>query len=344
MNDTENSGDRPLILVADDDYAQRLLMREALEQSGFAVEEADDGEQALARFQERRPDMVVSDVMMPRLDGFGLCARLRQGEGMAHFPIVLVTSLNDEESIDRAYQMGATDFIAKPVNWPLLGHRVRYILRAARTAQALACSEHELTHSRFEIIRRLGQAAEYRDNETGQHVLRMSHYSAALAEALGLPAAEVELLRNAAPMHDVGKIGIPDRILLKPGRLSEEEYTQMQAHTLLGGRLLDDHSAELMRVAHVIALSHHERWDGGGYPFGLAGEKIPLFGRICALADVFDALTSSRPYKEPWPVERAAEEIRAQSGTQFDPRVVEAFDRVLPRLLEIRERFADGEG
>ena len=254
---------------------------------------------------------------------------------------MLATSLDDLASIELAYHAGATDFITKPINWGLIGHRVRYILRSASTAQALADRELELIRTRMEIIRRLGQAAEYRDNETGSHILRMSQYSALMGRAFGLPQHDQELLLNASPMHDVGKIGIPDRILLKPGKLTEEEFSIMKTHATLGGHLLDKEPSLLLRTAHLIALSHHERWDGNGYPYGLVREEIPLLGRICSLADVFDALTSKRPYKEPWSVEQAVDEIQKCSGTAFDPNLVQIFVGILPEIVKIKDTNSD---
>ncbi|MBF0155343.1 MAG: response regulator [Magnetococcales bacterium] len=331
----------PLILIVDDELMQRLPMREALEQDGCRVVEAENGEQAWEIIQKERPDMVISDVVMPGMDGFSLCRTIRQQNGLEYLPVVLATSLDDLISIDRAYQFGATDFITKPIHWGLLGHRVRYLLRSARTAQALSDRELELLRTRLEIIRRLGQAAEYRDNETGLHIQRMSHYSALLGEACGLSLSDQELLLAAAPMHDVGKIGIPDSILLKPGRLTEVEFVTMRQHTLLGGKLLDREPSLLLQTAHMIALTHHERWDGNGYPYGIKGEGIPLMGRICSLADVFDALTSKRPYKEPWSVESSVEEIQNCTGTAFDPQLVRVFMEILPKILAIKDNFTE---
>ncbi|MBF0160332.1 MAG: response regulator, partial [Magnetococcales bacterium] len=317
--------ENPLVLIVDDEFLQRLPMRQALEQEGFRVVEAEDGQQAWQMLQQQGLDMVITDVVMPHMDGFVLCETIRRQERLRHLPIILATSLEDLISIEHAYQVGATDFITKPINWGLLGYRMRYVLRAARTAQALADREMELLRTRLEIIRRLGQAAEYRDNETGKHIQRMSHYAALIGRISGLNGHDQELLLQASPMHDVGKIGIPDSILLKPGKLTGEEFTVMKTHTLLGGQLLDAEPSLLLRTAHMIALTHHERWDGRGYPTGLAQEEIPLMGRICSLVDVFDALTSKRPYKQPWSVERAVDEIRRCSGTAFDPNLVQIF-------------------
>ncbi|MBF0462561.1 MAG: response regulator [Magnetococcales bacterium] len=343
MNELIEELANPVVLIVDDEFLQRLPMREALEQASFRVLEAEDGRQAWAFIQRERPDLVLSDVVMPRMDGFSLCETIRHQDELAHLPVVLATSLDDVASIERAYQAGATDFITKPIHWGLIGHRVRYILRSARTAQALADRESALLRARLEIVRRLGWAAEYRDNETGQHILRMSQYAVLLGRAIGLSAHDQELLLNAAPMHDVGKIGIPDSILLKPGKLTTDEFSVMQTHTVLGGKLLDEEPSLLLRTAYLIALAHHERWDGKGYPFGLEQDDIPLMGRICSLADVFDALTSKRPYKEAWSVAQAVEEISRCSGTAFDPRLVQAFLDILPEIVQVKEAHADTE-
>lgn len=344
MKDLLDEMKGPLVLVVDDEWLQRVPMREALERYGCRVIDAENGVQAWEMMQYERPDVVISDVVMPGMDGFSLCHTIRQQPELEHLPVIIITCLEDLSSVELAYQSGATDFITKPINWSLLGHRVRYILRSARTAQAYAESQLELLHSRLEIIRRLGQAAEYRDPETGNHIMRMSRYSLLLGRAAGLSSSDQDLLLHASPMHDVGKIGIPDSILLKPGRLTEMEFSLMKGHTLLGGRLLTGDSSILLQTSHLIAMTHHERWDGGGYPYGLAGEAIPLVGRICSLTDVFDALTSRRPYKEPWCVEDAVKEIQRTSGTAFDPNLVQIFVDILPQILNVKETFADIEG
>ncbi|HAT51495.1 MAG: response regulator [Nitrospirae bacterium] len=343
MNAGNDALNKPFILIVDDEFLQRLPMTEALGHGGFRVAEAENGAQAWELMQQETPDLVILDVVMPVMDGFELCRRIRREERFQHLPIVLATSLDDVASIERAYQIGVTDFITKPVNWGLLAYRVRYILRAARTSQSLAERELELLHTRMEIIRRLGQAAEYRDNETGMHIQRMSHISALLGRAVGLSSHDQELLLHAAPMHDVGKIGIPDSILLKPAKLTSDEFAVMKTHTTLGGQLLDHEPSTLLRTAHTIALTHHERWDGGGYPQGLRGEEIPLMGRLCSLADVFDALTSRRPYKPPWSVQRSVAEIQKGSGSAFEPNLVSAFIELLPEIQRIRESFPDQE-
>ncbi|MFZ2268245.1 MAG: bacteriohemerythrin [Azonexus sp.] len=206
--------------------------------------------------------------------------------------------------------------------------------------ETLRVREAELEDARTDAIRRLGAASEYRDNETGMHVMRMTHFSTAIAKAMGLSEDQRELLAICAPMHDVGKIGIPDAILLKPGRLSADEYEVMKTHTEIGSRLLNG-ADRLIQTAKDIAACHHERWDGEGYPAGLKAEEIPLLARICAVADVFDALTSARPYKGPWPIEEAVEWVRQQAGSHFDPQVIAAFELALPDILRIRQLYRD---
>ena len=208
----------------------------------------------------------------------------------------------------------------------------------------MALRTAELAKTRHQIIRRLGRAAEYKDNETGNHVIRMSHYSRLIAQAAGLSAANVDLLFYAAPMHDVGKIGIPDRIMLKPGKLDEEEWGVMREHPDMGAEIIGDHEDELLQAARSVALTHHEKWDGTGYPKGLKGEEIPIFGRIVAIADVFDALTSERPYKKAWSVEAALEMIDEGVGKHFDPDLMPALKAALPEMLEIKAQYAEEHG
>ncbi|MBF0424624.1 MAG: response regulator [Magnetococcales bacterium] len=216
------------------------------------------------------------------------------------------------------------------------------IIERRKMEEVLEHTNRALKETRLEIIHRLGMAAEFRDNETGMHIIRMSHYAALLARAAGMNEERCDILLNAAPMHDVGKIGITDAILLKRGRLTEGEFAAMKTHTTIGAHMLFGHNEEPLKMAHVIALTHHERWDGSGYPHGLSGEQIPLEGRICAVADVFDALTSVRPYKEAWSVSQAVAELRRCSGTHFEPRLISLFQEILPEIIQIRERFADG--
>ncbi|MEO5376600.1 MAG: response regulator [Magnetococcus sp. DMHC-6] len=331
----------PIALIVDDDLMQRLPMRGSLQQAGFLVKEASNGQQALQLFDTIQPDIVLLDVMMPGMDGFATCQALRQKPTGKNLPILMVTGMDDVDSINHAYQVGATDFITKPINWALLPYRVRYSFRSSLVTKALAQSELDLMESRLEIIRRLGKASEFRDNETGNHILRMSKYALLIGEAAGLDEKKGEILLNAAPMHDVGKIGTPDAILLKPEKLTEEEKIKMREHTTIGAEMLAGHKSTLLLAAQSIALTHHERWDGTGYPVGLSGEEIPLFGRICAIADVFDALTSKRPYKEPWSDSEAYDEIIRCASTQFDPVLVRCFSSVFSDILVVKDEYKD---
>lgn len=334
--------EHPLILVVDDERLIRLSVAATLTAAGYRVLEAEDGAQALQLVAQAQPDMVILDVVMPKLDGFAVCTQLRNELGLDTLPILMATGLNDEDSIDRAYAVGATDFVSKPLNLKLLAYRVRYLLRAAEHLKELQRGREQLRTSHLEIINRLGIAADYRDNETGKHIYRMSRYSELMARELGLDEEQRELILHAAPMHDIGKIGIPDQILLKPGRLTVEEFEQIKRHPLIGATMLAGDLSPLIQMAHTIALTHHEKWDGSGYPHGLVGEEIPLPGRICALADVFDALTTARPYKEAWSLERAVAEIHMGSGSHFDPQVVTAFEATFEGILAIKQSHQDG--
>ncbi len=332
---------KPLVLIADDDYMQRLPMSAALEGAGFLVEEAENGNQAFELYQQNKPDLVILDVIMPDMDGFETCRRIRASAAGKHIPILMLTALDNVDSINQAYRDGATDFLTKPVNWTLLGHKVNYLLRTANIAQTLVMREQELVNSQFEIIQRLTKAAEYKDMETGSHLIRMSHYSFELSKAMGLSEEMCSLILEASPMHDLGKIGIADAILLKPGRLTKTEYQEMQKHTIIGAELLSKNHSPVMEAAHIIALTHHERWNGSGYPNGLAGENIPVFGRICAITDVFDALTTVRPYKQAWSVGRAFKMIEEGAGTLFDPEMVKKFIEISARIIEIKNKYDD---
>ena len=244
--------------------------------------------------------------------------------------------------------LGAVDYITKPVSPPIVLHRVKTHLALYDQNRGLEAQVQERTveleQTRLQVIHRLGRASEYRDNETGMHVIRMSHYAYSIGIASGLSLDEAALLLNAAPMHDVGKIGIPDSILIKPGKLNAEEWTLMRRHCEFGASIIGDYAHPLFQTSRTIALTHHEKWNGEGYPYGLKGEEIPLFGRIVALADVFDALTNVRPYKEAWSVEAALAWISAQRGEHFDPQLTDAFLSIMPNILEFMQKYAEDLG
>ena len=325
-------GPRRTLLLVDDEATNLQVLRHTL-QDGHRLLFAKDGQSALELVHRDRPDLILLDIMMPGMTGYDVCKALKEDPRTAAIPVIFVTALADVEHEHIGLELGAVDYIAKPFNPHIVKARVRTHLSLVHADEVL--------ETRLQIVRCLGKAAEYKDNETGTHVIRMSHYSRIVALALGFDEYQADELLHAAPMHDVGKIGIPDAILTKPGRLTAEEWAIMREHTVIGANILGDHSSGLLKLAASIALHHHEKWDGSGYPHGLAGEDIPLAARIVAIADVFDALTSERPYKREWSVEDAVALIRAESGKHFDPKVVDAFLDKLPEILKVRERWAD---
>jgi putative two-component system response regulator len=267
------------------------------------------------------------------MSGYEVCAALKADPALAAIPIIFVTALNETDDELEGFEAGAVDYITKPVSPPIVRARVRTHLSLVRM--------EELRASRLEIVQRLGLAAEYKDNETGLHVIRMSHFARILGLAAGMTEAEADDLLHAAPMHDVGKIGIPDRVLLKPGPLDPDEWKIMQGHAQIGADIIGQHEHGVLALARNIALTHHEKWDGSGYPNGLAGDSIPLEGRICAIADVFDALTSVRPYKKAWTEQEALNFLVEQKGRHFDPVLVDLFLTQMPAIRAIRERWAE---
>lgn len=297
-------------------------------------------------------DLVIVDYMMPAPDGIEFIQRLRAAPGRQEVPILMVTADHEKEVRYRALSSGATDFLTKPIDRIEFLSRVRNMLairrshllmadRAALLAQEVAEATKEIRSRERETIFRLARAAEFRDPETGGHIQRMAHYSRLIAAKLGWDEHAQELLLEAAPMHDVGKLGTPDMILLKPGKLTEEEFAIMKRHAMMGWEILKDSSSSVLELAAEIALTHHEKVDGSGYPYGLAGDDIALCGRIVAVADVFDALMSVRPYKPAWEMEQALDLLRQGSGTHFDAECVRAFLDCLDEVQVIRERYRD---
>lgn len=307
---------------------------------------------ALEWCAEQDPDLVLLDYMMPELDGLAFLARFRQLAGKESIPVIMVTAVTERDIRHQGLEASANDFLNKPVDKVEFQARVKNMLtlrraqvqllnRAEWLAEEVKKATKELVESEHELIHRLSKAAEYRDPETGAHILRMSNYSKLIAKNLGLPAVEQELLLTAAPMHDIGKIGIPDQILLKPGRLDESELEVMRKHAEYGAELLKNATTVLTKTAQIVAATHHEKYDGSGYPNGLKGDEIPLYGRIVALADVFDALTSVRPYKKAWSIEDAKRYVVENAGTHFDPKCVAAFLADWDEVLAINAKFQD---
>lgn len=319
------------ILIVDDELANVRLLEFILEDAGYTqVQSTMDSNEVLSLFRESPPDLLALDLTMPHPDGFEVMQLLKPHlaeEG--YFPILILTADITPEFKLRALAEGGKDFVTKPFNAGEVLLRIENLLQARLRHVILGDAVRERTRelevSQLETLQRLALAAEYRDDDTGLHTKRVGTNAACIARAMGLPGAQVDLLLLAAPLHDVGKIGITDAILLKPGKLTDEEFATMKEHTSIGGKMLSGSSSPWLQLAEEIALTHHERWDGKGYPCGLRGEAISLPGRIVAVADVFDALTHERPYKKAWPEAEAIAEIERQSGSQFDPRVVAAF-------------------
>jgi putative two-component system response regulator len=330
------------ILIVDDEPANVELLQRLLERHGFTrVEGTTDPREAAPLYVRLRPDLILLDLHMPHMDGLAVMDQLNQLAEASYLPILMLTGDMAPEARREALSRGAKDFVNKPFHSDEVLLRIRTLLETRflylqiqSQNQLLEAKVRERTRelesAQIEIIERLARAAEFRDDNTGQHTERVGQMAALVAREVGLPDSTVSLIRRAAPLHDVGKIGIPDSILLKLGKLTDEEFALVKTHTAIGARILSGSRFSLLRLAEEIAFSHHEHWDGRGYE-GLVGDSIPLAGRIVAVADVFDALTQKRPYKPAWPIADAVEEIRRQRGRQFDPTLVDAFLRVIER-------------
>jgi len=359
--------ERATVLVVDDVPDNLLVASELLREDGYIVRAANSGPAALryAR-QQPVPDLILLDIMMPGMDGYEVLRELQADPATAEIPVIFLTARGEEVDEEHGLAIGATDYLRKPIRPLVMLARVRTQILARHTRRSMAEANRrlsgELGESMAELqtarrvgMRALAHLAELRDPETGNHILRTQGYVRELALALRAEPAHAGLLdermvdwmAESAPLHDIGKVGIPDAILLKPGPLTPEEWVVMRTHTTIGARAIEaaerdlDATVDFFAVAKQIALSHHERWDGKGYPQGLAGDAIPLAARIMAVADVFDALTSARVYKRAMPVDEACRIIEAESGTRFDPAVVAAFGRALDRLVAIARRYAD---
>lgn len=355
------------ILVVDDERMNLELMEGILESLGHSCVAAENATECYEMLTNRI-DLVLMDIMMPGIDGFEAVRHIRNCTSYFDLPIIMVTSLSSKEDRLIAVECGANDFITKPVDKTELRIRVNALLKLKWAQDQIKHHQHELEHRvkertrelraaletaadanqriysiHLDTIRRLASAAEYKDSHTAAHLSRVRHYSAIIADALELPSEEVEIIRHAAPMHDVGKIGIPDDILRKPGQLTPDEWYVMKQHAMMGAEILRGSFSSLLQAGEVIARSHHEWWDGSGYPFGLSGEQIPLYGRICAIADVFDALTSRRPYKEPFPNNQAYQIILDGRGTHFEPRLVDLFFRNIDSVLDVQHQYREEE-
>jgi putative two-component system response regulator len=354
------------ILVVEDDIMNRRLLTTILTRLGYHVDEAFDGVNGMEKVEAVPPDLILLDLDLPRMNGFEVARRLKQSDKTKIIPIVVVSSFAEVEHRIKALEAGADDFLSKPIDQIELRARVQSLLKVKdyndhmvsyqrileeevnnRTEQLrqafdeLKTATEKIKHASLDTTIRLSQAAEYKDEETGSHIKRMGYYAAAIAETMSLLPQDIEAILYAAPMHDIGKIGIPDRILLKTGPLDGAEWQMMKQHTVIGGNLLSGSDAYVIQMAEQIALAHHEKWDGSGYPKGLKAPEIPIWGRISAIADVFDALTSKRPYKKALPIEQCLSILEKSRGTHFDPVVFDAFISIKEKILAIRGEYDD---
>lgn len=342
------------ILVVDDNPSNVLLLEALLQQEDYTnVTSTTDPTEVRDMHRASDFDLILLDIQMPRMNGFQVMELLKEDHNDGDYlPILVLTAQTDMETRLRSLDLGARDFVTKPFQHAEVLQRIHNSLEIRHLYKQQKDYSHllevkvneatsELRKSQLDIIRCLGRAGEYRDNETGEHVIRMSKNCQVLALRYGLDKRHADMILFASPMHDVGKIGIPDHILLKPGKLTPDEWEIMQTHAQLGADILADNESEMIQMARTIAISHHEKWDGSGYPAGLKGEDIPIEGRIAAICDVFDALTSWRPYKKSWSVEDAVNFLEENAGSHFDPNLVPMFIEVLPDILSIREQHQD---
>jgi putative two-component system response regulator len=362
-------------MIVDDEAMNIKILRRLLELEGFtSFVTTSDAPTAISLIRQEQPDIVLLDLMMPYVSGLDILSEVRNDESIAFIPIVILTAVTDRDTRVRAVELGATDFLNKPVDASELVPRVRNVLVVKSYQDQLRQYNNnleaavrqrtaELENSRRDLIHCLARAAEYRDDDTGQHVLRVGRYTRLVAHAMHLPAELVDTLEQAALLHDIGKIGIPDSVLLKPGKLTEDEFAMMQKHPGFGKRILTSYSTDeektlqrhaevgahilevgsskILDMARTIALTHHERWDGSGYPLGLKGNDIPLVGRIVAVADVFDALSSRRSYKKAFPLDECFQIMQESRGSHFDPEVLDAFLSVRDQVVQVQLVYAD---
>ncbi|MBF0479794.1 MAG: response regulator [Candidatus Omnitrophica bacterium] len=341
------------VMIVDDDPISLTLLSQILKKDGYTnITSLTDSRKAEQVYDHLKPELVILDLNMPHVSGLDIIKLLKSKNKGDYLPILILTSSDDKESRQKSLDSGAKDFVNKPYDTKEVLSRSRNIIEVRLLNQQIKNNNlvleqkvHERTQELFDtqmdLIDRLSRAMEFRDTETGMHILRMSHYSDCLAKSIGLSSKECEIILTASPLHDIGKIGIPDSILLKPGKLTPDEFDIMKTHTTIGGKLLGGSKSYFLEVAHDIALNHHEKWDGTGYPQKLTGIQIPLSGRICCITDVFDALTSKRPYKEPWPLDKTLEELKKGKGTHFDPVLVDKFLEIIPEIIKIKDQYED---
>lgn len=333
------------ILIVDDSPENLMVLSEILKPF-YKVKVATGGNKALNLIASGDiPDLILLDIMMPDISGYDVCKKLKNDPMTRNIPIIFVTALSDYTNEEEGLHLGAVDYITKPINSSIVLARINTHISLLRNKhnleQKLQERTEEIVLTRMEVIRQLGRAAEFKDNETGTHILRMSAYAKLIAQKIGLDNARTELIYLSAPMHDIGKIGTPDAILQKPGSLTPQEWDVIRKHPSQGADIIGNHHSLLLQTARIVSLTHHERFDGSGYPNGIKGYDIPLAGRIVAIADVFDALTSKRPYKDAWSIEQAIEYLLDQRGKHFDGELVDTFLMCIDEIKAIMAQFKD---
>ncbi len=336
---------KPTILVVDDSAENIDLLSEMLYED-YKVKAALYGSRALKIAKKTpHPDMILLDIMMPEMDGYEVCKQLKDDPLTSKIPVIFITAMSEISYEKKGLDLGAVDYINKPFNPDIVLRRIKTHIQLYDQNRALAIQVQdftdELLQTRIELFRQLGRVAELKDDETGMHIVRMSHYSHLIAELLDESDEWKDLLFQVASMHDIGKIAIPEHILLKPGKFDDDEWQIMKSHPEHGAKIIGEHRSDIMKMAKQVALYHHEKWDGSGYPFGLKGEDIPLCARIVAIADVFDALTSKRPYKGAWGFEETISFIEEQKGIHFDPELVPLFLQQKDKVLMIMKEYHD---
>ncbi|MEK7448681.1 MAG: HD domain-containing phosphohydrolase [Planctomycetota bacterium] len=337
------------ILIVDDQTENLDLLENILVPHGYRIIKAGDGPTAMAMTEKHPIDLILLDVVMPGMNGFEVARKIKSQKNI---PIIFLTTLTERNDLIKGLESGADEFLSKPFFFEELLLRIKNILKIKEYQNTLEAKVEERTKQlgkafdellmvNNEMVKRLLVATEFRDDETGQHIIRVGKYSRLIGKRLNLESSYLNLLEQAAPCHDIGKIGIPDKILLKPGKLTLEEFEEMKKHTVIGGHILEGSKFSLVKMAQEIALTHHEKWDGSGYPHGLKDENIPMSGRITAVCDVFDALTSKRPYKPPFSWDKSLAIIKEETGRHFDPNAVEAFFKTLDQIKQIYDEYKE---
>lgn len=335
-----NDSDCPRILIVDDETMILDLLRNIMASTQLSCDFAEDGEKALEKISKSDFDVVVTDVDMPNMDGIELSKKIKDGYTA---DIIVMTGQIQKYQYDEIISIGASDFVEKPFSPREIILRINRVLKERQLKKETMEAHKELRRSYIDSIHRLVMASEFKDEDTGDHIVRIGEYCTLMSEKLGMDEEFIDTIHYSAPMHDIGKIGIPDKILLKPGKLTDEEFDTMKTHTLIGAKLLSESNSKILQMAHTIAMNHHEKFNGRGYPRGLKGEEIPLEGRIVAIADTFDALSSKRPYKDPYPPEVIFDIMKKERGEHFDPQILDLFIENYQQFLDIRGQIGPSD-